>query len=158
MFRISLAILSALLSIACKKVIPLEKSFHYTYIKTDSIQTLDDSAFLALKNIPNDSLYIINFWAKRSQKSIQNRRFLSQIRKPDFQLIQINLDYKSSLKMLSDSFLSNDYYYKPSSFSVIDSSWNGLLPATLFITKDTLIFETKLLNKKSLSKHNLSKP
>ncbi|MFV0236955.1 MAG: hypothetical protein ACK5HU_00260 [Flavobacteriales bacterium] len=129
---------------ACQKKNLLKRAFHYTYSENDSIPSLNDSSFLALKKIPNDSLYIINFWAKRSQKSLKNREFLNSEKSKNYQVIQINLDYKPTLVKVKNSFRKNDFYYKPSSFTTVDSSWNGLLPATLFITKDTLLFEKDL--------------
>lgn len=146
MLRISIySSIIALLSIACQKPPMLKRAFHYTFIQNDSIRSFNDSTFLALKNIPNDSIYIINFWAKRSQKSLKNRALLNTYHPNNCQVIQINIDYKTTLPKIQSSFKENDFYYKPSSFSIIDSSWNGLLPITLLITKDTLIFEEDLL-------------
>ncbi len=137
---------------ACQKTTMLKRAFHYTPIQNDSIRSFNDTSFLALKKIPNDSLYIINFWARRSQQSLENRDFLNTYQPKNFQIIQINLDYKPTLLKSKISFKENDFYYKPSSFSIIDSSWNGLLPATLFITKDTIIFEKdRVLNPKIIS-------
>ncbi len=151
MCRTSFLVIILTLLNTCKKNIPLERVIDYTYIETDSIRTFNDSTFLALKSIPNDSLYIINFWANRSQKSLKNRIFLNETQNNRFQLIQINLEYKPALLNVIETFKKNDFYYKPSSYSIVDSSWNGLLPATLFITKDTLIFtEDALLQEKDI--------
>ncbi len=103
MVRISFFIIIFTLFNTCKKTIPLKRDADYTYIETDSIQSFNDSAFLALKNIPNDSLYIINFWAKRSQKSLKNRIFLNETQNNRFQLIQINLEYRLALPNAIDT-------------------------------------------------------
>ncbi len=143
MFQINrYIILLSLLSLACTQpTSKLKRDFHYITVESDSIPALSDSAFLALKSIPNDSLYILNFWAKRSQQSLENRQLLNQYSDSSFQVIQLNLDYPSALPHIKSLFKANDFYYNPSSFVLIDSSWNGLLPATLFITQDTLVFE-----------------
>lgn len=147
MFRINLyIIILSLLSLACTQpTTKLKRDFHYLTITSDSIPSFSDSAFLALKHIPNDSLYILNFWAKRSQKSLQNRQLLNQYSDSSFQVIQLNVDYLSALPHIKKEFNTNDFYYNPSSFALVDSSWNGLLPATLFITKDTLLFEQDIV-------------
>jgi thiol-disulfide isomerase/thioredoxin len=115
------------------------------------VPSIKAKALAQLYNQPNDSIYVINFWATFCKPCIEEIPYLQSIAAKyaaqKVQLLLISVDQKSVYRDQLKTFVNthqitapvlwlnetNADYFCP----IIDKKWSGSIPATLFIKPST---------------------
>ena len=95
-----------------------------------------------------DTVYIVNFWATWCKPCIQElpyfEKFSSEHKSRPVKVLLVNVDAKSKLESSVKPFIKRNglknevLFLNESAYqSKIDKSWNGALPATLFVNEKT---------------------
>ncbi|MFZ4056584.1 MAG: TlpA disulfide reductase family protein [Ferruginibacter sp.] len=115
------------------------------------VPSIKAKALAQLYNQPNDSIYVINFWATFCKPCIEEMPYLQSIAakyaSQKVQLLLVSVDQKSVYPTQLKTFVNthqisapvlwlnetNADYFCP----IIDEKWSGSIPATLFIKPST---------------------
>ncbi len=129
-----------------------------------SIPVYDFNNFELLLKRSNDTLYIYNFWATWCRPCVEElpdfEYFNSQNRDKSVKIILVSIDMKRTWKNGLTSFLfknniQNDVVVLDdvdanSWISKVNASWDGAIPATLFVFGDKKVFHHGKLTKEEL--------
>lgn len=150
--------LSALLLLACCLSCSIDREPTYT-VSNDktSVDVYSYEQFKSFLEAPNDTTYVVNFWATWCKPCVAELPYFEQLYKKyknrNVRLILVSLDFEKGLEQKLLPFIEknelegevivlqqkgmNDWIDK------IDSTWSGSLPATIIYNQEKRRFYEK---------------
>jgi thiol-disulfide isomerase/thioredoxin len=136
----------------------------YNAAAQKKVEIVKFSAVQNLIKMPSDSIIVINFWATWCGPCVKEMPFFQSASSKDaFKLIFVSLDYAENVKKV-ESFVKKRAISQPvilldeidynNWIDLVDASWSGAIPATLFINHKTgkRIFVEKELSESDILK------